>query len=102
MQHRGATGCEVDTGDGAGVLTAIPDRFFRTQFPSLPNIGRYGIGVCFMPNDPAIVARLRDFVHQLVQEEGLSTLFWRKVPTDPSALGPTARATQPWIEQVRL
>jgi glutamate synthase (NADPH/NADH) large chain len=81
LEHRGATGAEADTGDGAGILVQIPDRFLRdvVGFP-LPAAGHYAVGACFLPTDEVDREKVVASVERLVAEEGLTTLGWRDVP----------------------
>jgi len=92
LEHRGAAGADPDTGDGAGILTQIPDAFFRavTDFP-LPEAGAYAAGLAFLPSDSSKRARLFARIAQLAADEGLTILGWRDVPIDPAACGPGAR-----------
>ncbi|MBO0610497.1 glutamate synthase large subunit [Myceligenerans salitolerans] len=101
LDHRGAVGAEEDTGDGAGILTQIPDAFLRDVVDAeLPPAGRYAIGTAFLPTDQTerdqVVAR----VEALAAEEKLDVLSWRDVPVDASMVGPTARATMPVFRQL--
>lgn len=107
MAHRGACGCEPNTGDGAGILTALPDKFLRKVVKhdlgiDLPEPGRYGVGLIFLPTDPEERAFCREEVARLVAEQGQLLLGWRKVPVDPDGanIGPTARAAMPVFEQL--
>ncbi len=107
MAHRGACGCEPNTGDGAGILTAIPDAFLRRAVPKdagfeLPPAGRYGVGLFFLPTDPEQRAFCREEVNRLIAEQGQTLLGWRKVPIEPDLadLGPSARAAMPAFEQL--
>jgi len=103
MEHRGATGAEADTGDGAGVLIQVPDRFLRGVAGfELPAAGHYAVGLAFLPADPSAAAAARAAIEEIVVEEGLRTLGWRDVPTDPSTLGATARAVMPSFQQLFL
>jgi glutamate synthase (NADPH/NADH) large chain len=101
LRHRGACGCEANTGDGAGILLQVPDRFFRQVLPfSLPAEGEYGVGLVFLPRE----AEHRDLVQRLLErivgEEGQALLGWRDVPTDDRSLGPSAVAVEPVIRQI--
>ena len=109
MEHRGACGCEANTGDGAGVLTALPHAFLTKVAGAdldleLPEPGRYAAGNVFLPTDDA----QRDAVKALVADRcaryGVTLLGWRPVPTDADAadLGPSARGVEPVIEQLFL
>ena len=101
LEHRGATGAEADTGDGAGVLIQTPDAFLRAVAGfELPPAGHYAVGLAFLPADPAGSAAAVAHIEAIVAEEGLEVLGWRDVPTDPSCLGATARAAMPTIRQL--
>ncbi|MCY4078373.1 MAG: hypothetical protein OXH04_23405, partial [Acidobacteria bacterium] len=104
LLHRGACGCEVNTGDGAGMLLQVPHKFLMRAAPAagieLPGAGEYGVGMVFLPRDAAERGRIEDLFARVVAEEGQRLLGWRDVPTDSSALGPTARRGEPVIRQV--
>ena len=104
LLHRGACGCEANTGDGAGLLIQIPDKFFRRETAalgfSLPAAGDYGVGMLFLPRGCDERARVEELVTRIVHEEGQSLLGWRDVPTDSSALGDSARRGEPTMRQV--
>ena len=101
LEHRGATGAEPDTGDGAGILFGVPDRFFRevTDF-ELPPARSYAVGTAFLPGDGDQVAKTRQRIEEIAVEEGLTVLGWREVPTDPSMLGATAVSVMPSFQQL--
>ena len=103
MEHRGATGAEADTGDGAGVLLQIPDRFLRgvVNF-ELPVVGSYVVGMAFLPSDISVAAKAQNAIEAIAREEGLTVLGWRDVPTDPTTLGAGARAVMPTFRQLFL
>ncbi|MGH8255694.1 MAG: glutamate synthase central domain-containing protein, partial [Steroidobacteraceae bacterium] len=104
LDHRGACGCEVNTGDGAGVLIQIPHAFYqqvaKQQRLSLPGPGEYATGLVFLPRNPNWRRRLVEVFEHIIQSEGQTLLGWRTVPTDNSTLGDTARASEPFIRQV--
>jgi glutamate synthase (NADPH/NADH) large chain len=104
LLHRGACGCEVNTGDGAGILIQMPHAFLSRECAalgiSLPSPRHYGAGLVFLPRDPEQAARCRAMLDAIVREEGQALLGWRRVPTDDSPVGPSARAAEPAIEQV--
>ena len=107
MDHRGACGCEQNTGDGAGILVGMPDKFLRRVAKDelqleLPAAGHYSVGNIFFPKDPAERDFCRREFNRLIIAEGQSLLGWRKVPqkTELADIGPTARSAEPWIEQV--
>src|SRR4051812_675915 len=102
LRHRGACGCEENTGDGAGILIQVPHAFLQKEAQKagfkLPSYGEYGVGVAFMPQDAADRAECRKRLEAVVKEEGQSFLGWRTVPTDDSSLGNTAKASEPVVE----
>jgi glutamate synthase (ferredoxin) len=104
LDHRGASGSEANTGDGAGVLLQLPHEFFKqackTSRISLPKPGEYGAGLVFLPRDRSKRRRLEERFEQIVQAEGQTFLGWRTVPTDNSSLGETAKSCEPFIRQV--
>ncbi|MGA0879627.1 MAG: glutamate synthase subunit alpha, partial [Ilumatobacteraceae bacterium] len=103
MEHRGATGAEPDTGDGAGILLQMPDRFFRAVVGfELPPAGAYAAGVAFLPSGAEAAESARRAIEDIVEQEGLRVLGWREVPTDPSTLGASARAVMPTFRQLFL
>lgn len=100
LDHRGAVGAEPGTGDGAGILTQLPDAFLRAVVPvELPPPGHYAAGTMFLPADepPGEAERA---VEQIMAEHGLRTLAWRDVPVNPEGLGPSAVATMPRMRQL--
>jgi len=104
LDHRGAAGSEVNTGDGAGVLMQIPHTFFQEVCKkariSLPAAGEYGVGIVFLPKNQTKRRRLEERFQQIVQSEGQTFLGWRTVPTDNSSLGETAKSSEPYMRQV--
>ena len=106
LAHRGASGAEVETGDGAGILVQVPHRFLTTATEeagfSLPGAGGYAVGLAFLPTDTDDALKARTVVEQTAAEEGLSVLGWRTVPTEPAGLGKTALGAMPLIQQVFL
>jgi glutamate synthase domain-containing protein 1 len=99
MSHRGALGSEPDTGDGAGVLTQIPDKFFREACEKLhihlPAPGDYAVGMLFLPQDEKERSFCESFLLQIIDEEGQRFLGWRDVPVVADELGRTARNSMP-------
>ncbi|HEY7107273.1 MAG TPA: glutamate synthase large subunit [Acidimicrobiia bacterium] len=96
LDHRGASGAEVNTGDGAGMLLQVPDRFLREVAGfDLPPAGSYGVGMAFLPEDGTDAEKAMARVEQIVADEGLRVLGWRAVPTDDSMIGPTAHSVIP-------
>ncbi len=103
LDHRGAKGAEPDTGDGSGILTQVPDAFFRDVTPfALPEPGEYAVGTAFLPVEEAAYADAVAVVERLAGEEGLRVLGWRDVPVDASYAGPMARDAMPCLRQVFL
>jgi glutamate synthase (ferredoxin) len=101
LGHRGACGCEVNTGDGAGILVQMPDKFLRKVAPApLPAAGEYGAGLVFLPKDPADRSRIKAVFATIAAEEGQRLLGWRQVPTDDGLVGPSAVAVEPSFEQI--
>jgi glutamate synthase domain-containing protein 1 len=104
LLHRGACGCEANTGDGAGILIQPPDRFLRKVANALgiglPPAGLYGVGNIFLPRDDGERMQIRALVEQIVQEEGQTLLGWRPVPTTRHVLGASAAAVMPVVEQL--
>ncbi|MFJ1746830.1 glutamate synthase large subunit [Streptomyces sp. NPDC088116] len=99
LEHRGATGSEPDSGDGAGILLQVPDAFLREVAGfDLPEAGSYAVGIGFLPADDAADAVSR--IETIAAEEGLTVLGWREVPVAPELLGATARATMPAFRQL--
>ncbi|MFD3944527.1 glutamate synthase large subunit [Streptomyces sp. NPDC058579] len=99
LEHRGATGSEPDSGDGAGILFQVPDAFLRevTDF-DLPAAGAYAVGIAFLPADGS--AQAVSQIETIASEEGLNVLGWRDVPVAPELLGASARATMPVFRQL--
>jgi glutamate synthase (ferredoxin) len=104
LLHRGACGSEPNTGDGAGILIQMPDKFLRKEAERLgirlPAVTEYGAGLVFLPHDPDERAELRRLVGTIVEEEGQRLLGWREVPTDDRLLGATAVSVEPHLSQV--
>src|SRR3989449_10319516 len=104
LDHRGACGCEANTGDGAGILMQMPHAFLQKQCEQLgfklPKPGQYGAGLVFLPRDPPERQQCERAFEKIVKEEGLKIIGWRTVPTDNSSLGATAKASEPFIRQV--
>ena len=101
LQHRGALGAEKNTGDGAGILLQVPDRFYREVVDfDLPPEGAYATGIAFLPGDPGEADRVADRVGEIAAEEGLEVLGWREVPVDDSIIGSAAKRTAPIFRQL--
>ncbi len=107
LEHRGAAGADPSSGDGAGILTGIPDAFIRDHAeefeispPQLPEAGRFGVAVCFMPADPARRRELGALIETEVEGRGQTVLGWRTVPIDPAYCGETAAEVAPTVRQL--
>ncbi|HEX4804294.1 MAG TPA: glutamate synthase large subunit, partial [Conexibacter sp.] len=101
LEHRGAAGADPTTGDGAGILLQLPDAFLRAVAGvELPPAGRYGVGMCFLPHDPARHDELVALVDGVVAREGQRVLGWRDVPVDDAHVGVVAGEAAPRIRQV--
>ena len=103
MSHRGGCGCDPQSGDGAGMLVAMPDSFLRQECAwELPALGDYAVGMCFLPQDEANAAAARRSLERVSRQRGMSVLGWRVVPTDNSDLGEAPLASEPRVEQLFL
>ncbi|MEV4327596.1 glutamate synthase large subunit [Microbispora rosea] len=101
LDHRGASGSEPDTGDGAGILTQIPDAFFRAVVEfELPAEGAYAAGTAFLPLDEQARQTAIGLIEQIAAEEGVTVLGWRDLPADRDLPGATARAVMPHFAQL--
>jgi glutamate synthase (NADPH) large chain len=104
LMHRGACGCEENTGDGCGILIQIPHAFLARECGrlgmDLGAPGQYGTGLVFLPRDPTQRQACKTRVAAIVDEEDQGLIGWRIVPTDDSPIGPTARAAEPAFQQI--
>jgi Glutamate synthase domain 2 len=104
MEHRGACGCENNTGDGAGIMIQTPHEFFFDECIKLgvhlPPFGRYGVGVIFFPADIRLREECRDIFNRAAEKLGLEILAYRKVPVNPDNIGPSALSVEPEMEHV--
>jgi glutamate synthase (NADPH/NADH) large chain len=104
LTHRGACGCDPQTGDGAGILIQIPHAFFARECASLgfalPSPGEYGVGMAFLPVDPHERILCEGILEKIAREEGLTVLGWRDTPVNGNTIGRLARSSQPYIEQI--
>jgi glutamate synthase (NADPH/NADH) large chain len=104
LMHRGACGCEENTGDGAGILIQMPHAFLSRECAkigiALPAPRHYGAGLVFLPVDPVQGACCGEIFEQTIREEGQTLLGWRNVPTDDSMIGPTAKSAEPIFKQI--
>ncbi len=100
LAHRGACGCDPETGDGAGILTQIPHALFQQQMGgALPKAGHYGVGMVFLPRDPGERALCEAIVVKTIKDEGQAFLGWRDVPRDNNKIGKASRDVEPAICQ---
>jgi len=106
LTHRGAAGCDPETGDGAGILIQIPHTFFTRECGELgmqlPEPGAYGVAMCFLPVEKHSRLQAEGVLERIAQEEGLKVIGWRDTPLNGMAVGREARASQPYIEQLFL
>ena len=104
LDHRGASGSEANTGDGAGVLIQMPHAFLKEVCKkariALPGPGEYASGLVFLPRDRLKRRRLEERFEQIVQSEGQTVLGWRTVPTNNASLGETAKSSEPFMRQI--
>ncbi len=104
MEHRGACGCENNTGDGAGIMLQMPHEFFFDECISLgihlPSYGKYGVGFLFFPKEIRLREACRDIFNRAAEKLGLEILGYRKVPVNRTDIGPTALSVEPCMEQV--
>jgi len=104
MEHRGACGCEPNTGDGAGIMIQTPHEFFFDDCVKmgihLPAFGKYGVGMLFFPRDIRLKEECRDIFNRCAEKLGLEILGYRRVPVNPDGIGATALSVEPEMEQV--
>jgi glutamate synthase (ferredoxin) len=104
LRHRGACGCEANTGDGAGILMQVPHTFLKgacaEEGLKLPSPGEYGVGMVFLPSDPIERRNCEKLFEAIIQDEGQHFLGWRTVPTNDAPLGNTAKSSEPVIRQI--
>jgi glutamate synthase (NADPH) large chain len=104
LTHRGACGCDPETGDGAGLTIQIPHEFFVREMKklgmTLPAPGEYAVGMVFLPVEPQGRLQCEGIIDRIIQAEGLTVIGWRDTPVDSDAIGRIARASQPYIEQI--
>ncbi len=100
LQHRGATNAEPNTGDGAGILIQVPDRFYQDVVPGLPPADQYATGIGFLPTDEGRRFKVTQMIEEIMNSEGLSVVGWRDVPVDPSDLGEQAKGEMPAFQQI--
>src|ERR1700693_2054840 len=104
LAHRGACGCDSETGDGAGILLQIPHQFFQRECHNLgfelPPPGSYGVGMTFLPVEKHERLQCEGILERIVREEGLTLLGWRDTPCFAASIGRVARGSQPYIQQI--
>src|SRR4051794_14400579 len=104
MEHRGACGCDPETGDGAGILIQTPHEFLKEECAKsgiqLPNFGEYGVGMLFFPLDEALRTKSRLLINECIEKLGFELLGYRQVPVNNFGVGVSALSTVPVIEQV--
>jgi glutamate synthase (NADPH/NADH) large chain len=104
LTHRGACGCDPETGDGAGILIQIPHKFFVRECATLgfnlPDVGEYAVGMTFLPVEKHQRLQCEGIFEQIIREEGLTVLGWRDTPVNGDAIGRVARVSQPYIQQI--
>jgi len=101
LEHRGASGSEPDSGDGAGILIQIPDDFYRQVVDfELPKQGFYGVGIVFLPKDESEYKEAKEKINSVAKLEGITILGWRDVPTNPNEIGQTAQRVMPRFEMI--
>lgn len=104
MEHRGACGCDPDSGDGAGILMQIPHEFFLEECNAieidLKEPGQYGVGMMFLPKDSLSRKTIRKIISQSANQLGLNIIGYRRVPVNSSVIGETARAVEPHVKQL--
>ena len=103
LGHRGAAGADPETGDGAGILVQMPDEFFRIEADNwdteLPIVGKYGVGMTFMPRDEQVSNTCEKIIEKCVEDESMELFQWRAVPINSSKIGILANQSRPQIKQ---
>ena len=106
LVHRGAVGSDVNSGDGAGILTQIPWEFFTSRAEasgfSIPEPSESGVGMLFFPTDEEKRTKAIELVEEIAEAKGARVLGWRELPVNPDCLGPTARSSMPFMGQLFL
>src|SRR3989338_6798473 len=104
LTHRGACGCDPETGDGAGILIQMPDKFLRKECAklhiTLPPEGDYGAGIVFLPSNLTDRNTIEEWSEHIIHEEGQKLLGWREVPHDSTKIGKVARSVEPSFKQI--
>ena len=106
MEHRGACGCEINTGDGAGIMIQIPHEFFFDELLQqgihLPDLNEYGVGFIFFPSDTSMVTACKEIFARAAEKLSIEIIGYRKVPVNRDTIGPSALSVEPIMEQVFL
>src|SRR3954452_23030689 len=103
LEHLGAEGADIRTGDGAEILVRMPGAFLRAAVDfDLPPLGDYGVAQCFLPTDPARREKIEQLLEMNVRVEGQRVLCWRDVPVDVAPIGQTAAASRPAMRQLLI
>ena len=106
MEHRGACGCEINTGDGAGIMIQIPHEFFFDELLQkgihLPDINEYGVGFIFFPAEKGMKEECQEIFARAAEKLGIEIIGYRTVPINKSTIGPSALSVEPIMEQVFL
>ena len=104
LEHRGACGCDPETGDGAGITIQIPDKFYREELAkdnvNLPNVGNYATGIIFLPTENSLQREIINIIKSELEENSLSLLHIRDVPTNPKKIGKWSKEAMPNIKPV--
>ena len=101
LQHRGASGVDSRTGDGAGILIQIPDTFFRQKLAcTLPTLGLYGVGNIFLPKDKFLRDKIKRIIESVIEKSGFNFLSWRDLPTNNEFLGAGSLSSEPFVSQI--
>lgn len=101
LSHRGATGCDNKTGDGAGILIQIPHEFFKAELKDdLPDEGKYAVGMVFLPRETDEYLMCEGIFETVIREENLNLIGWRDVPVDRNSIGDIAKGAEPLIKQI--
>ncbi|MGI9138134.1 MAG: glutamate synthase large subunit [Sediminibacterium sp.] len=106
MEHRGACGCEINTGDGAGIMIQIPHEFFFDELLHkgihLPNLNEYGVGFIFFPAEKGMKEECKEIFSRAAEKLGIEIIGYRSVPVNKKTIGPSALSVEPIMEQVFL
>ena len=104
LEHRGACGCDPETGDGAGITIQIPDKFIRKEFENLsidlPKQGSYATGIIFLPSENSLREKILDIINSVIKSSDTGLIRLKDVPTNPDAIGEWSRDAMPSIKQI--